>query len=196
MSASRTDPDDPHDSGRATARRAPQASPSERADDDPGTARGERAAREGTADGLADAVGERVLALVDEGMTTVRLALAETRLAASAAALLLGLVIVGAALLIVVWLLLVALAGVALAALGLGPATTLALLLLAHLVALAALALLARALARELAFARTRSALAARRPPAVAPDAAPDADAEAPAPAAATDADRASSSRR
>lgn len=120
-------------------------------------------ARAGTSDGLLDAFGERLLALFDEGASTVRLALAETRLAASAAALLLGLVLVGAALAIVVWLLLVALVGVALAALGLGPATTLALLLLLHLLALAALAFAARALARELAFARTRRALAARQ---------------------------------
>ena len=91
-----------------------------------------------TTDGLLGAFAERLRAQFDRGSSTLRLALAESRLAASSAALLLGIAVAGAALAVIVWLLLVALAAYALWLLGASPGLALGVLLLAHLVALGA----------------------------------------------------------
>ena len=111
-------------------------------------------------DGLVGALGERVLAQFERGSGTLRLALAETRLAASSAALLLAIAVLGAALAIVAWLLLMALVGYLLWLAGVPLAAVLLLLLAAHAGAAAALALVAKRLSHDLAFARTRRALA------------------------------------
>ena len=117
---------------------------------------------DGDTDGLIGAIAERLSAELERGTTTLRLALAETRLAASSAALLLGIVLALVALALLIWLLLVALAGYGLWRLGLSPAAVLALLLAVHAGAALALALLARRLAADLRFAHTRRALSAR----------------------------------
>ena len=119
----------------------------------------EKGAPEST-DGLLAALGERVLAQAERGSGTLRLALAETRLAASSAAVLLAIAILGAALAIVMWLLLMALAGYLLWLVGVPLAGVLVTLLLAHAGAAFGLALAARRLSRDLAFAHTRRALA------------------------------------
>lgn len=113
-----------------------------------------------TTDGLVGAFGERLAAQFERGSTTLRLAFAETRLAASSATLLLGIVLFGVALGFVVWLLLIALLGYGLWLLGLSPAASLGVLLLVHIGAVVVLGLVARQLARDLRFVHTRRALA------------------------------------
>ena len=137
-------------------------------------------------EGLLGALGERLSAQLARGTTTLRLALAEMRLAASSAAVLLGIVLVGAALAIVTWLLLAALVGYGLWRLGLSPAAVLGVLLLVHLVAALVLALLARRLAADLRFAHTRRALAGEGAPPVRPPA----DDRRPEPPGGTNAER------
>lgn len=119
---------------------------------------------DGTTDGLVGALGERLSAELERGATTLRLALAETRLAASSAALLVGIVLACAVLALVVWLLLVALVAHALWWLGLPIPLVLLLLIGVHVLAALVLALVARRLLRDLRFAHTRRALADARP--------------------------------
>ena len=136
---------------------------------------------DGTTDGVVGAFAERLSAELERGATTLRLALAETRLAASSAALLVGIVVACAVLALVVWLLLVALAGHALWWLGLPIPLVLLLLIGVHAAALLALAVLARRLLGDLRFAHTRRALADARPVRTRPPPARPGDLDAPA---------------
>lgn len=126
-----------------------------------------------TTDGIIAALGERVAAQIDRGGSTLQLALAETRLAAVSAALLIGLAVAAALLVIVVWLLLCALAGYGLWSLGLALPWTLLVLLLLHGLALAGLAWTGRRLANDLAFAETRRVLR-KAPPEPVPEPSPE----------------------
>jgi len=117
----------------------------------------------GDTDGIVGALGERLSAGIEHGATTLRLALAETRLAATSAILLVGIALGTLVLAILIWLLLVALAGYGLWAIGLSPAFALLVLLGVHVAAALALGLLARRLMRDLRFAHTRRALADAR---------------------------------
>lgn len=112
-----------------------------------------------TTDTLIAAFGERLSAQVERGGSTLRLALAETRLAAVSAAALLGLAVAAALMGIVIWLLLAALAGYGLWALGLSPPAALGLLLVIHLIAVGVMGWIGTRLAADLRFAHTRRVL-------------------------------------
>jgi len=120
--------------------------------------------RRGSEERLVDAAGERLSALLDRGTSTARLALAETRLAASSAALLVGLAVAAIALAFVIWIQLLVLAGYGLWGLGLTPAGSMLVLLGVHLAIAAVIGLLARRLAADLRFAHTRRALSSAAP--------------------------------
>lgn len=117
-------------------------------------------AHDGDTDGIVGALGERLSAAIEHGATALRLALAETRLAATSAALLVGIALAAVVLAILIWLQLIALAGYGLWSLGLSPALALLVLLGVHVAAALALGLFARRLTRDLKFAHTRRALA------------------------------------
>ena len=128
----------------ARASTARDAGAPERPDDDPG---------------LFAALAERVAAELSRASLVLETALVESRLAASSLLLLLLAVGVALVLVTVSWALLMALAALGLAALGLGPAGGLAVVLAVHAVALVALGLVARVLAKNLRFGHTLRAL-------------------------------------
>jgi len=112
-----------------------------------------------TADGIVAALGERLVAQLDRGSSTLQLALAEMRLATVSAAVLLGLAMAAALLVVVIWLLVCALVGYGLWSWGLAPPWALLVLLVLHGLALAAMAWFGRRLANDLGFAETRRLL-------------------------------------
>lgn len=109
--------------------------------------------------GLLAALAERGAAELSRAALVAETALVESRLAASSLLLLVVVALAALVLTIVAWVLLMALAAVGLAALGLGPAGGLGIVLGLHLAGLLALALFARVLAGNLRFGRTLRAL-------------------------------------
>ena len=116
----------------------------------------------GTTDSLVGAVAERLDAEIKRTGSLARLALAESRLAATSLALLLLLALLGAVLIVVVWLLVMALLHHWLRLAGMSTGWALAVLLGVHLIAGVALAAAARKISRHLSFRRTRRALSSR----------------------------------
>lgn len=112
------------------------------------------------ADSLVSALAQRLDIEAQRIGTTARLALAEARLAASSAGLLLLFVLLSAATLMFSWLLLIALIWQGLLILGLPSIAALAILLGVHLVAVAALLFASWRVSRNLAFTHTRRVLA------------------------------------
>ena len=115
---------------------------------------------ESDSDSLVAALAQRLDSEIQRIGTTARLVLAETRLAASSAGLLLLFVLLSATTLFISWLLLMALVWQGLVLLGLSAITALAILLGVHLFTAAALLFASWRLSRHLAFTHSRRALA------------------------------------
>lgn len=116
-----------------------------------------------TADSLAGSLFERVHASVTTLSAAFQLALAEARLAATSAGLLLLIGILLLAMVLIIWLLCVALLGVLLHTAGLSVAVVLLILLGLHLAISAGLLWFGRRLSGHLSFSHTRDALAYRQ---------------------------------
>ncbi len=102
---------------------------------------------------------ERALATADVTTATLKLALAEAKLAVSSAGLLAAFLVVLVVMIPITWLVALATAFAGLQSLGLGALPSLAILLTLQLMICAALALVILKLARMMAFQRTRQAL-------------------------------------
>jgi len=113
----------------------------------------------GAEPGPVDALRQRWQAETDRWATVARIALTETRLAGGSALVLIGLAAAATVLVMVCWLLLMALLTLGLVTLGLGAAAALATVLVAHLLAIAVIAVVARRCIADLRFDHTRRAL-------------------------------------